>query len=108
PILEFSTYTGSTADNFGFTATYDMAGNLYAGGIVFSIGYPTTLGAFQVNYSGQVDVGITKFTPNGSALLYSTYLGGTNTEVPSSLIVNHNNELVVFGTTGSSNFPTSS
>jgi hypothetical protein len=107
PVLSFSTYTGSTADNFGFTATYDMDGNLYAGGIVFNIGYPTTLGAFQVNYSGQVDVGITKFTPDGANLVYSTYLGGTDTEAPNSLIVNNANELIILGVTGSSNFPTS-
>jgi hypothetical protein len=107
PVLTFSTYTGSTADNFGFTATYDNAGNLYAGGIVFNIGYPATLGAFQVNYSGQVDVGITKFTPDGTSLIYSTYLGGVDTESPSSLVVNSANELIVLGTTGSSDFPTS-
>ncbi|MEX2590847.1 MAG: PKD domain-containing protein, partial [Chitinophagales bacterium] len=107
PVLEFSTYTGSTSDNFGFTATYDLDGNLYAGGIVFGIGYPTTIGAYQVNYAGQVDVGISKFSPDGSSLIYSTYLGGVDTELPSSLIVNSANELIVMGTTGSSDFPTS-
>lgn len=106
PVLEFSTYTGSSSDNFGFTSTYDLDGNLYAGGIVFGVGYPTTLGAFQVNYAGVVDVGVSKFTPDGSSLIYSTYIGGLDTELPSSLVVNSNNELVIMGTTGSFDFPT--
>ncbi|MES2620863.1 MAG: PKD domain-containing protein, partial [Bacteroidota bacterium] len=106
PVLIFSTYTGSTSDNFGFTATYDLQSNLYAGGIVFGIGYPTTLGAFQVGFSGLVDVSITKFNPAGTGLIFSTYLGGIDTEIPSSLVVNSSNELVVLGATSSNNFPT--
>ena len=64
PTLIFSTYSGSTADNFGYTATYDDFGFLYSGSTVFGIGYPTTLGAYQINYannSGGTDIGITKY-----------------------------------------------
>jgi len=106
PVVIFSTYSGSTADNWGYTATYDQNGNLYAGGSVFSIGYPTTIGAYQVNFGGGVcDIAISKFNSSGTSLLYSTYLGGSGSEVPHSLIVNSLNELFVYGTTGSANFP---
>lgn len=105
PVLVFSTYTGSSADNFGCTATYDDAGNMYVGGTVFSAGYPTTLGAYQVSYGGINDMGITKFNPNGTGLMYSTYLGGNGCEVPHSIVVNSNNELFVYGTSGASTFP---
>lgn len=105
PTLIFSTFSGSTADNWGYTATYDKHGNLYGGGISFNIGYPTTLGAYQVDFSGGVDVTISKFNASGSSLLYSTYLGGDGPDIPHSLFVNHNDELYVFGTTGSVNFP---
>ena len=44
PILIFSSYSGSTANNFGYTATYDDYGFLYSGGTTFNIGYPTTFG----------------------------------------------------------------
>lgn len=110
PELEFSTYTGSSADNFGFTATYDDDGHLYAGGIVFGSGYPTTLGAFQEGFAGSsIDMGISKFSPDGSELIYSTYLGGSNgNEPPHSLIVDQSGSLIVLGTTGSSDFPTTS
>jgi gliding motility-associated-like protein len=107
PVLTFSTFTGSSASNFGCTATYDVAGNLYSGGTVFGVGYPTTTGAFQQFFSGgTIDMGITKFSSNGTNLIYSTYIGGTDAEIPHSLVVNAQNELLILGTTGSSNYPT--
>jgi PKD repeat protein len=109
PALVFSTYMGSTADNWGFTSTYDKEGNMYVGGIAIGSGYPTTAGAFQTNYRGaDCDVGITKLNANGTQRLYSTYLGGGRTEYPMSLIVDDQNNLIVFGVTGSNNFPITS
>ena len=111
PILEFSTYSGSTTDNFGYTATYDDFGFLYAGSTSFGIGYPTTIGAYQINYansSGGTDVAITKYDTTGTQRIYSTYLGGSKDELPHSMIVNSANELFIYGTTGSSDFPTTS
>jgi gliding motility-associated-like protein len=109
PVLNFSTYSGSFANNFGFTATFDSKGFLYAGGIAFGINYPTTIGAYQVNFAGgTVDISITKYDTTGSSLIYSTYLGGSGSEAPHSLIVNSNDELFIFGTTGSANYPTTS
>ena len=106
PVLIFSSYSGSTADNWGYTATYDKDGNLYSGGNVFSIGYPVTTGAFQVDFAGgSTDIAISKFDSGGAFLHFSTYLGGSGTEVPHSLVVNDNNELYVLGTTSSSDFP---
>src|SRR5690606_29483546 len=108
PALIFSTYSGSYADNWGFTATYDDDGNLYSGGIAFSTGFPVTTGAFQRNFRGEIDIAILKFDSLGDGLLYATYLGGRQTEVPHSLIVDRNGDLVIFGTTSSSNYPVSS
>ena len=106
PVLTFSSYSGSLSDNFGFTATYDDDGHLYGGGIVFNAGYPISLGAFDPFYNGGViDVGISKWTPTGNALVWSTYLGGGGSETPHSLVVNSDDELFVMGSTGSSNFP---
>ncbi len=112
PILVFASYSGSTMDNWGFTSTFDDAGNLYGGGITFGVGYPTTIGAYQTNFVGGdgnylsgCDVSITKFSPNGVNLVYSTYLGGLGNESPHSLVVNNNNELVIMGTTASADFP---
>lgn len=109
PKLIFSTYSGSTADNWGHTATYDSDGNLYAGGSTLSGGtgsFPATTGAYQLKNGGYWDVAILKFSSDGSKLLYSTYLGGLNADIPHSLIVNSKGELLIFGTTSSLDFPT--
>ena len=105
PVLIFSTYTGSTSDNWGTTATYDSEKNVYTAGLVFGIGYPVSLGAYQTAPAGICDVGIFKFDSTGTQRLYATYLGGSHADMPHSLFVNSFNELLVFGTTGSANFP---
>lgn len=111
PTVVFSSFSGSTADNWGYTATYDADGNLYGGGVAFGVGYPTTLGAYQIDFcagvdeTGITDIAISKFNSSGSQLLYSTYLGGSWVDIPHSLYVNENNELYIMGTTGSANFP---
>lgn len=105
PELIFSTYSGSVPDNWGHTATYDDEGNLYSGGTVFGANFPVTTGAYQVRFQGLVDVAIMKFNPDGSDLIYATYLGGNNTDLPTSLIVNSKKELLILGTTSSKDFP---
>lgn len=105
PYLYFSTYTGSTADNWGTTGCYDSYKNTYTSGVVFSSGYPVSLGAYDGTYNGNCDIGIFKFDVNGAQRLYATYLGGSNADMPHSMFVNSLDELVIFGTTGSPNFP---
>ncbi len=107
PVWVFSTLTGSAADNWGFTATYDTTGNLYAGGIAFGSGYPTVAGSYSTTFSGgDIDIAISKFSSDGTTLIYSTYIGGSANEVPHSLVVDSQDNLVILASTGSSNFPT--
>ncbi len=112
PLLIFSTYSGSAADNWGNTATFDNQGNLYSGGMTnhvrgnrFLGEFPATEGAFQTEYGGIWDVAILKYDSTGSDLLYATYLGGENSEVPQSIIVNNKGELIILGVTSSMDFP---
>lgn len=108
PSLVFSTYSGSTSDNFAFGATYDDSGHLYASSVAFGIGYPTTLGAYQTTWTGGVgtDVVVTKFALDGSSLVWSTYLGGTGSECPVALMANSADELFILAVTGSADHPT--
>jgi PKD repeat protein len=108
PILIFSTFSGAQSDNWGNTATYDNDGNLYSGGTIFGQGFPVTAGAFDVSFDGLVDVSILKYNAQGTGLFYATFLGGGQADVPSSMIVNRRNELIILGITGSSDFPTAS
>ena len=106
PTLIFSTFSGSTANNFGYTATFDKEGFLYSGSTAFGVGYPTTIGAYSLSFNGGiVDVAISKYDTSGTSLVYSTYVGGTSDELPHSMIANSNNELFVYGTTSSLDFP---
>lgn len=110
PLLVFAASSGSTADNFGMTATYDSRGSLYTGGTCFNVGYPTTIGAYDVSFNGtagSTDVVITKYDSAGVFLKYSTYFGGaTGSEIVTSLIVDKNDHLCLYGATGSSDLPT--
>jgi hypothetical protein len=115
PFIVFASYTGSFTDNWGFTATYDNDGHLFAGGAVFfADGYPVTDGAFQQFFAGgeelsygPTDIGITKFAPDGATLIYSTYVGGSlGNEIPQSLIVDIDGNLIIYGSTGSGDYPT--
>jgi len=110
PEITFSTFTGSTADNWGFTATPDIDGNTFGGGIVFGPGYPITSGAYDGEFSGgyagsAIDIGISKFNAQGNQLLYSTYLGGHRNETPNSIVANEAGELFVMGVTSSDDIP---
>lgn len=115
PTPIFVSFSGSTADNWGFTATYGPDGSLFGGGIVFSEGFPTNVGAFQKNYAGGktgcfmdgFDIGIIKFSPDGHNRLYATYIGGSGNEMPSSLIADNQGNLVIAGRTTSINYPVS-
>lgn len=107
PEISFSSYVGSGQSSFGYTATYDEDGNLYAGAISFGQGYPTSAGAIDPTHNGgAIDIGISKFSADGTQLLYSTFLGGAGNESPHSLVVNEDNELYLLGSTGSPDFPT--
>lgn len=109
PLLIFSTYSGSTADNWGSTATPGEHGNLYSSGIVnLYLGgtLPVTAGAFQTKYGGIYDLAILKYDSAGQHLLFASYLGGAYSESPHSLVVDKDENLLVLGTTSSYDFPT--
>ena len=112
PSVIFSSLSLSIADNWGYTATYDALGNGYTGGTVYGNNYPTTTGAYQRQFKGGPandllarDCGIYKLNEDGTKLIYMTFLGGRHNEQPHSLVVNSKNELIIYGTTESTNFP---
>jgi gliding motility-associated-like protein len=120
PTLVFSTFTGSHSDNWGYTATYDGAGNFYSGSIVLNSiqgdsgnGFLASTGAFQTTFHGgdntdgmyEYDIGIMKFSPDGVRRLYGTYIGGSGNEQPHSLVVDNAGNLIIAGRTSSPNFP---
>jgi gliding motility-associated-like protein len=114
PTVIFSTLTKSPANNWGYTATPGPGGSFFAGGIVFSNGFPVTAGAYQTTFGGGIsdgtlttgyDIGIFKFSANGSQRLYATYIGGNANEQPHSMIADAQGNLIIAGRTNSSNYP---
>lgn len=106
PLLMASTNSGSTATIFGCTSTYDNNGNIFLGGYGYAPGgLPTTPGAYQSNFAGMQDICINKYSPDGLGLLFSTYIGGSQTDYPKSMVTDANGDLYISGTTYSGNFP---
>jgi gliding motility-associated-like protein len=107
PTLVFCSLSNSTANNWGFTATYGPDGSFFGGGIVFSgNSFPTDVGSFQSTFqggpaSGGHDIGIIKLSANGANKLYATYLGGSGNEQPHSLISDGQGNLIIAGRTNS-------
>jgi hypothetical protein len=108
--LVYSTYLGGSNQDVGWGIAVDTSDNAYVIGSTCSTDFPTTPGAFQTSYQGGGcmlgDAFVTKLNPSGSALVYSTYLGGSNTEWGIGLAVDASGDAYVTGTTFSTDFPT--
>jgi gliding motility-associated-like protein len=102
PTMVFASFSGShSITNWGFTATYGPDGSMYGGGIDFGDKFPVTPGAAQQTFAGDFDMGIMRLSPNGSTLMYGTYLGGSKEDQPHSLMADAQGNLVIAGRTNS-------
>jgi hypothetical protein len=106
--LIYSTLLGGSGTDTSTSIALDTAGNAYVSGITNSPNFPTTPGAFQPAIGSLVffDVFVTKLNPTGSALVYSTYLGGSSEDRGNAIAVDEYGSAYVTGGTFSTNFPT--
>src|SRR5262249_50119935 len=106
--LVYSTYLGGAGADFGNAIALDGSGNAYVTGSTFRGNFPVTPGAFQAAFRGGVFVGdafVTKLNASGSALVYSTYLGGSSDDSGNGIAVDGSGNAYVTGSTQSFNFP---
>ena len=104
--LVYSTYLGgSDSAEFGEDIAVDSAGNAYVTGSTFSNDFPT-VNPIQAAFGGFTDAFVTKLNAAGSALVYSTYLGGSESEIGEGINVDSAGNVYVTGDTKSTNFPT--
>jgi len=107
PILLYSTYLGGSGDEAVLSVAVNAAGNAYVTGFTESANFPLTGGVYQNTLKGTSNVFISKLNPTGSALIYSTYLGGNGYDAGTGIAIDGNGNAYVTGATTSANFPTS-
>ena len=109
PALIYSTFVGGSGDDYEYTGgiSLDASGNIYVTGRTSSANFPTTAGVVQAGYAGSMDAFVFKLNPTGSALVFSTFIGGNDLDAGYTTKIDPvTNDIYVAGTTGSSNFPT--
>jgi uncharacterized protein (TIGR03437 family) len=115
--LTYSTYLGGSSNDAVHAVAVDSQGNVYLAGETVSADFPVTQGAFQTKHGGRPgndcsiftgcyvpDAFVTKFDPSGK-IVYSTYLGGSSSDVAFGIAVDARGDAYVAGTTSSYNFP---
>jgi plastocyanin len=103
--LVYSTYFGGSGDDIGQSIAVDGSGNAYVTGYTQSTDFPTA-NPLQAVYGGNADAFVAKLNASGSALVYSTYLGGSGSDYGQGIAVDASGNAFVTGSTGSANFPT--
>ncbi|MBF0457876.1 MAG: SBBP repeat-containing protein [Nitrospirae bacterium] len=109
PTLAYSTYLGGsngTYGDMGNSIAVDSSGNAYIAGITYSTDFPATTGAYQTAWKGTDKAFITKLNSTGTALVYSTLLGGSNADSGAGIAVDSSGNAYVTGSTLSADFPT--
>jgi hypothetical protein len=107
PVLSYSTYLGGSGIEEGNSIAVDATGAVYVTGTTSSTNFPTVNAAQPtLNESGLADIYVAKLTPDGTALVYATYLGGSDYEIAADIAVDAAGAAYVSALTYSTDFPT--
>ncbi|MGA1848326.1 MAG: hypothetical protein ACMUHB_03205, partial [Thermoplasmatota archaeon] len=105
PVI-YSTFIGGSVDEWPSSIVTDTSGNHYLYGMTDSLNFPTTTGTYSPSYNGFHDNFISKFDPNCTQLLASTYIGGDTVEYSQDSFIDNAGDVIVFGLTQSYDYPT--
>jgi hypothetical protein len=105
PVLSYSTYLGGIQGDGGASIAVDSSGNAYITGSTSSANFPTA-NALQPALAGEFNAFVTKLNASGSALVYSTYLGGSSDDGGTGIAIDSSGNAYITGSTSSANFPT--
>jgi Beta-propeller repeat len=108
PELDYSTFLGGGDGDRGWDIAVDGSGRACVTGRTNSEDFPTTTGAFDTTFNGEQDAFVTKLNASGSALDYSTFLGGGNADEGQGIAVDGSGRVYVTGFTSSADYPTTS
>src|SRR5690606_31611500 len=108
--LSYSTFLGGSGDDIGCGIAVDSAGNAFVTGdsLDSTPDYPTTAGAYDPSHNGISDVFVTKLNAAGSALTYSTFLGGSDVDIGYGIAIDSSGNAFVTGYSfdGTTDYPT--
>ncbi len=104
--LIFSTFLGGSLHDLGRDIVVDSENNIYLIGTTASPDFPTTNFSYNPLFRGTLDVFISKLSPDGSYMLYSTYIGGSFDDYGRAIAIDSNNFMYITGYTSSADFPT--
>ena len=118
PVLRYGTYVGGHSRDLASAIAVDVAGSAYVAGYTVSADFPVTANALQVKHGGTANSGntgvggsdifdafVAKFSPDGSRLIYATFLGGSGNDEAHGIAVDASGNAVIAGRTSSHNFP---
>jgi hypothetical protein len=104
--LDYTAVLGGSDRDWADGIAVDKSGAAYVTGGTWSTDFPSTPGAFDPSHNGGIDAFVTKLNAAGSALDYSTFLGGSGGDLASSIALDESGAAYITGQAGSSDFPT--
>ncbi len=110
-ILVYSTFLGGSGADYASAVAVDVLGNAYVVGTTYSGDFPVTAGAYTVTVPGAISLGhgfVSKLSGAGANLIYSSYLGGSNADAITGIVLDSSGDAILTGFTYSLNFPVSS
>jgi hypothetical protein len=105
PLLEYSTFIGGGSTEYCNDISVDGSGNAVITGFTYSSTFPTTNGSYNTTKNKKYDCFVTKLSNNGSNLVYSTFIGGADSDYASAIKLDSKGVAYITGQTSSSNFP---
>ncbi|MEL6650108.1 MAG: T9SS type A sorting domain-containing protein [Bacteroidota bacterium] len=103
--LIYSTYIGGSDRDYVYDMRVNAIGEAFIVGYTLSSNYPITANAYQTTHQGNGDAFVTKIARDGSSILQSTFVGGSNYDLANGMAVSPSGEVYVVGNTGSTNYP---
>ncbi len=103
--IVFSTYLGGSSNDLANAIAIDSSQNVYLAGATASVDFPVSAGAFQASIGASYDAFVTKLNPAATAIVFSTYLGGSGSDQATALALDSSGNVWLTGSTSSTNFP---